>query len=149
MAHFTNSKLWTNPADAAQMALFYHTFPEKLGDLTGEQVVNNMEWRVYTEWCMGEGSGTEHRDYRGKGFDSWVRNETHLALERAGFQWDDESRRFNADGDFDATYQATRARVLDAVVKRSVDFLKDCRDYQWVPDGNPDNLRVSLAEYMN
>jgi len=141
---------WTDPEDAVLMASCYDSNPEKLDGVKGEDLVDNIEWRIYTEWCCNrdESVWEDHVRYHGQGLSNWVRNETHFTLERAGYEWDSREGRFNANGSFDETYRATRADVLKAVVRRAFDFFKDCKDYKWVPDGNPENLRVSLEQYM-
>jgi hypothetical protein len=141
---------WADPKDGLFMASFYDSNPAKLGDFTGQMVVDCIDWRVYTEWCCNkeEGGSRNHAIYQGEGFSNWVRAETHLALERTGLVWNEQQKRFNYDGYFGDTYIKTRDKVLQAVVRRAVDFFKDCENYRRVPEGNPANLRVSLEEYI-
>ncbi|MFA5856878.1 MAG: hypothetical protein WC867_05945 [Candidatus Pacearchaeota archaeon] len=142
---------WTSPEDAFQMVVFYETSSNKLKGLNGDKLVENIEWRVYTEWCcnINESGSNLPKDYFGEGFNDWVNKETHFALERAGYEWVEKEGRFKTtDESVYEIYHATRDKVLKAVVRRAVEFFKDCKDYQWVQYEEPKNIRVSLEQYM-
>ena len=140
---------WTSHEDAMIMSTFYDRKPEKVEDLTGERVANNIGYRVYIEWCCNFREAY-HGSYYGGAFNKWVRDETHLALGKAGFEWDQKQNRFNTEGDFNQVYQQARKRVLEAVVKRAVELFRDWQG-QIGPQTRDDtrNLRGSLEAYLS
>ena len=140
---------WTSHEDVMIMSTFYDRKPEKVEDLTGGMVANNIEYRVYIEWCC-DCRDVDHWSYNGEAFNKWVRDETHLALERADFKWDQKQNRFNSDGDFNQVYQQARKRVLEAVVGRAVELFRDWQG-QTSPQTRNDtrNLRDSLEAYLS
>ena len=147
---YMNGKEWTSPQDKKTMVDFYGKSPQRIEGITGESLVRNLEWRIYTEWCCNkpESYWVQHTSYKGNAFDKWVRDETHYGLERAGYQWSDQQQRFDANGTFSMIYKDARDRVLFAIVKKAVEFFKDCRDYQWPVEGDSRNLRTSLGPYL-
>jgi hypothetical protein len=141
---------WTAPENEKIMADFYGQSRGKLGDLTGDKLVGNMEWRLYTEWCCnrGESRGKFHGSYKGEAFEKWIRDETHYAIEGEGFKWNPEQQRFDGNDNFAQVYEQKRERVLQASVKRAVEFFGKCKEHQWPYEGDARNLRVSLKPYM-
>lgn len=141
---------WTPLEDTAMMASFYDSSPERLHGVTGDKLVDNIEWRIYTEWCCNrdESDFKDHRFYTGHAFNDWVTKETHYTLERAGFNWDRQEGRFDANGTFDQTYRDAKSAVLIAVVRRAVDFFKECEEYKWPWKGDTRNLRAPLEPYI-
>jgi hypothetical protein len=142
-------RTWTRPEEATQIIAIYES-GRKLKDVTGADLVRNIEWRIYTEWCCNdrESDWNDHIYYRGHAFYDWLTAETHYALERAGYAWDEKQKRFFPEENFDWVYDNTRTRVLGAIVRRSVHFFSHCKDFRWVPEGNTENLRASLDSYL-
>ncbi len=136
--------------DKYVMSRCYDHLPDRLSLLSADNLISNMEWRIYTEWCCNpkESVWEDHYYYKGEGFFKWIFDETHFAIERAGFAWDNDQGRFNAVGDFTQMYEEMRQKVLQASVKRAVEFFKDCSNYQWPIKGDTRNLRTSLEPYI-
>ena len=150
MASRINMVGWTLPEDQELMILFYNQNPKRLDGLTGDRLVRNIEWRIYTEWCCNpsESVWLQHINYQGEAFAGWVRDEAHYALERADFRWNTKEKRFDANGNFHETYRQTKEKVLQAIVKKAVEFFRECRNYQWPVNGDSRNLRANLESYL-
>jgi hypothetical protein len=138
---------WTPLEDKEKISRFYDESPQKLGELSSKEFIHNMEWRLYTEYCFNS-TWSEHNFYDGSTYRNWVKDETHYALERVGYKWDENRGRFIDSKDFNMKYAAMRDQVLGAVAKRSVEFLGKCREFQWPLDDNTENLRMSLEAYL-
>ena len=91
--------------------------------------VDNIAWRVYTEWCMSPSEKGNPDLYDGQPFKDFVNDETHYAIERMGrYVSPDEANQ-------------VRNNVLGGLAKRAVDFFRDI---------NPDwNLREDLSQYLS
>lgn len=71
----------------------------------------------------------------------WVERETHYCLDRIGYEWDENERRFNGVNDF--IYSSIRFMVLRAVVDRAVDF------FNGEFPKSDSSLRGSLKRYLS
>lgn len=107
-----------------------------------------IQWRIYTEWCCGEGMSKDHSRYQGKAFQQWVTDETHFAMERAGFTWDKERGHFHPDDEAANVYAATRANVVRAIALRASEFFHATDERRVPKKGDPLNLRSSLEPNM-
>ncbi|MBT4166472.1 hypothetical protein HOE04_05520 [archaeon] len=110
----------------------YEGSPNKL-NLSAEDFMGNLEWRIYTEFCLDNPQGN-HRDYVGsQGFEKYILDEIHYEHERKGFEG----------------YEIEiRDKTLRAFTERGISFLKFCKDYRWPMEGDDGNLRVSLEKWM-
>lgn len=128
----------------------YDSFEEdkKVAGLKGEDVIDNAAWRIYTEWCMGEGKKKDHWNYDGAAFREWIIQETHFAMERLGILWDNETDSFVGENT-EITYQKTRSKVHEAVMRRAVELFSEWENNQWPREGDDRNLRVSLEPYLD
>ena len=130
----------------------YEQNPNKIPDLPAINFAHNVDWRLYTEWCFNM-SWEAHRRYAGQGFNDFMANETHYALERQGFRWDQKQKQFSETGSngqhISQAYPRTIEAVLRALTDQSIEFFKKCEGYWNVRSDNPENLRVSLKLWMH
>jgi hypothetical protein len=126
-------------SDSARIVQIYEASSNRIEDLSSETLVKSIEGRLYDEFCLNSENG-EYRDYDGRDFIIWVDGETHYAMEEKGF--------FGMEGVEDKNYDQTRDEVLVGVTERAIDFFRDCEEYREPREGNRDNLRCSLKDYM-
>lgn len=135
------------PSDSEILADVYESSPDKFPDLTSEQFLENIDWRIYTEWCMDTYRGpsaqwtcSRHQEYeKNTPIAQWIAEETHFAIERLmqdGQNITEEVR------------DATRTRVVQAIAQRAMELFGTWKEHQWPSKDDPRNLRVSLAPYL-
>src|SRR3989338_318818 len=129
----------------------YSQSPNKIPDLSTLQFAHNIDHRTYTEWCFNT-PWRSHVGYSGEGFDRFVANETHYELERQGFRWNPWQKHFSETGTdgqhISQAYPRTRENVMRALVERSIEFFRPCKDYMWPANDNFENLRISLEPWI-
>lgn len=152
--------------DAHELIAAYDSFqpPEKIDGSDGKVLADQAVSRAYTEWCCGEGYlkrmwHTEGNDT----FEKWINDETHYALERAGFHWNPSLQQFAPGEAVSRIYDEIRRRVLVAVMRRVVEYFRECesieypisRDKQrtyrsfFPGKSNRKNLRAPLQPYIS
>jgi len=154
---------WPNPTreELDQMAQYYEINPKKISGLPTDEFLWNIQWRVYTEWCLQNRWLVEsHGSYKGTAFKEWIDAETHCVMGRAGFKWEPiqyqdgkwhplEYQFVSKDGqDVTSAYQTAKQKVLQAVVARGIDFLKASEGSTMPKEGDNRNLRGSLESYL-
>ena len=138
--------IWASKEDREIIMHAYEQSPNKLEDNSAKVFLSNLEKRFYTEWCMSDENrfGHSYLDYHGHGFNDFVRNETHYALEREGYKWDGEK----FEGVISTHYEKKRMKVLTALVERALAICK--RQGSLYNNGTDDlsNIRGSLKEWI-
>jgi hypothetical protein len=122
--------------------------------------VNDVDSRIYTEWCMCTG-WDKHAKYEGEGYTAFVREQTHLELERKGYLWNEQEKRFENLKN-NEQYEQSRHRVLGGLALRAIELFSD-----WNGETSPPsrvegtgsairciyddwrNLRCSLQDYIS
>ncbi len=143
------------PEDRKIMVDFYQSLPHQYRKdgavVEGDALVNILLNVSRAEDRYG-GWGTR-ASIPGKSFTSWIDDETHYAMERAGSKWVSDSFADHLDGKFEGkvneTYSQIREKVLKAVILRAVEFfsLRDKNSW-WVLPQEWQNLRYSLKDYL-
>lgn len=156
-----------NPNDAIVMIRYFDQLksPQK-PSIKAEEIVGEIDMRIYTEFCCNTLNPADHRGYKGEAFQQWVQEETHYALARAGYSFtqgafkypgqkypDQDPCKQDSEPEEPAsietsTYQEMRTRVLHAVVDRAVDFCTSHEGTLHPKKGDPKNLRTSLEPYL-
>jgi hypothetical protein len=117
----------------------YDAHPGKISKMDAETFVDEIAWRLYTEWCCNSGeSGARHHfyGYERQPYHHWVNDETHYALE--GAQVDQ------------AKYQQVRTAILRGIVSRAVELFSEWDRTNVVPQKDDKrNLRASLKPYLS
>jgi hypothetical protein len=146
--------------DRKIMVDFYQALSEKYrkdGAIVGGDTLVNILSNVSRAEDQYGGWGNR-ASLLGKSFTSWVDDETHYALERAGYKWVSDSfkyivygkGRFECGADkVNEAYSPMRERVLKAVVLRAVEFfpMRDKNSWLVLPP-EWQNLRCSLKDYL-
>ena len=132
--------LWLPSGDVRDLMRIYAQTPHRNVKRDSVQFVSGVDWRIYTEWCMGEGKDKRHGNYSGEGFIDFINQEVHYELERPRSQEDKRSY----EG-----YLRVKERVLRGFVNRSIAIFGD-----WNGATRPgvtridDNLRDELDPYI-
>jgi len=138
--------------DRERIKKAYEINPHPSLERTADNFLLNMAFRVYTEYCLCS-PGISHELYQGRFFKEFLDQETHYALERAGFKWL-PSEDFNlktgspiVPGRFEGLtseqYHEVREQVIDAWVKYSIDYFTEFKK------GFPNrNIRTSLKDLI-
>ncbi len=106
--------------------------------------VENIAWRIYTEWSMSpESQGKDHYNgYHGQAFTKFIDDETFYSMNRAF-----KSGKIQDRGNI--TFKEIRYKVLESIVKRAIELFRD-----WNGSTTPlviedkRNLRTDLREYI-
>jgi hypothetical protein len=120
------------PDDREIMKKFYELQPEKLpGRSAAEELVNNIAWRIYTEWCCNkeESRYIDHcSQYEGQPYHQWVNDEKLFASQKR-------------------QSEVVREAILHAIVKRAMELFGVWRGKEPI-GGDKRNLRASLEAYL-
>lgn len=87
-------------------------------------------------------------------FMRWVTTETHYALCRQGFEFDEQrgfidvKKLLKQEETFDDYYCTTKMSVLEAVVARSIDFFKERNEVIWRGEKYNKQLSCALKDYL-
>jgi hypothetical protein len=148
-------------ADGDIIADIYERSPQKVFNCppktaiprTAQEFVGDLDWRIYTEWCMegypgatrkkdGRGWDERYKDYEQVDpYSQWINRETHFALERL--------MQKNPTAMTDELHRSTRIKVVQAAAKRAIELFASWGDpWSASPKEDQRNLRTSLKEYL-
>ncbi|MBI2636431.1 hypothetical protein HYW84_03870 [Candidatus Peregrinibacteria bacterium] len=128
-------------ADSKLLEEKYSQSPAKIADMDPRKFVDNIAWRLYTEWCCDPANAAEsYRSYDGQAYRQWVEQETHYAMQR----------RRNEHPQGGDVHQQVRTKIVEAVVSRAIELFSDWEGHTY-PKNKEDkrNLRASLQPYID
>src|SRR3989338_189503 len=128
--------------DAVALREIYRRTPHDRLEDSPFTFVEDIAWRIYTEWCLSPESQCKyHNDYHGQAFTKFVDDETFFAMNRV-------IEKGLVQGGTQ-THKEIRYRVLEAIVKRAIELFSDWNSVKF-PKMLDDkrNLRADLREYI-
>ena len=124
---------------------------QQLRDMTSEEFADQVIGRTLLEAHFNGEVDAASRDAL-RPVVEWINQETHLAIEQMGFQWNQQTNAFNAPGGMGIwLYPKVRAGIIAALVNRGVEFFRGCEEhsgYLQPPTGEVQNLRTNLRAYL-
>lgn len=91
--------------------------------------VDEITWRIYTEWCMNSKEKGNPDNYKGKAFNKFIDDETYYTIGRLNrYISDDESKKI-------------RFKVFEGLIKRADEF--------FYKGNREENLRCNLEKYID
>lgn len=118
-----------NGEDRKILINIYEDMNDKLCGLSSQSFVNNIAWRIYTEWCMDPDESGNSDTYDGEAFRKFIDDETYWAIKRLNRHVPDEESK------------NIRRKVFEGLVNRADEFFRT--------DSGKENLRCSLEKYID
>jgi hypothetical protein len=137
-----------HPADKTKLVAFARAEDSMI--CLGPELVDEMGWRVYSEWCCSRPSqGSSRTKYNGEGFRRWIDDETHYLIESTALIWDPRTNSFRdpASSLTNERYEIIRDQVLRGSLCRATEFF--CSSGTFRPEGDGRDLRTSLRGYIH
>lgn len=103
-----------------------------IATMTPTQFAENVEVRLYVEWCLNHENAGER--YDGQSFNQWISDETLYEMERR--------KQMDAQGHISA-----REKTLSAAVQRAIDKFRTWGGIHSNDRGEGNVLRGSLERY--
>lgn len=118
-----------NGEDRKNLINIHENMKDKLWGLSSQSLVNNIAWRIYTEWCMNPEERGNPDLYNGEAFKKFIDDESYYAIKRLNkYVSDSESENI-------------RNKVFEGLVKRADEF--------FYTNNKKENLRGSLEKYIS
>lgn len=148
-AEINSMKSYFPKRDLARIVDTYeHTLHPILDELgvSPKNFVEDIEHRVHMEWMIANKPSYEdsYLNYKGEPLIKFLDDETHFAIQRAGYAWTDGKFTGLTKERYIEEYYRFRDRVIDALVHYAIEFFSHPKKYK--DDGK--NLRINLREWI-